>query len=38
MEAARREYPWPFDRVRVFSPLRPLPQLVEALNAFHPRS
>ena len=35
-EAARRDHPWPFDRIRVFSPLRPLPELVAGLNAFRP--
>lgn len=35
-EAARRDHPWPFDRVRVFSPLRPLSELVAGLNAFQP--
>jgi phenylacetate-coenzyme A ligase PaaK-like adenylate-forming protein len=35
-EAARRDHPWPFDRVRVFSPLRPLSELVATLNAFQP--
>jgi phenylacetate-coenzyme A ligase PaaK-like adenylate-forming protein len=36
MEAARREHPWPFNRVQVFSPLRPLSRLVDALNVFRP--
>lgn len=36
MEAARRDLPRPFDRVRVFSPLGPLPELVGALNQFQP--
>jgi phenylacetate-coenzyme A ligase PaaK-like adenylate-forming protein len=34
--AARRDHPWPFDRVRVFSPLRPLAEVVAGLNAFQP--
>jgi phenylacetate-coenzyme A ligase PaaK-like adenylate-forming protein len=36
MEAARRDHPWPFNRVRVFSALAPLPELVADLNAFQP--
>jgi phenylacetate-coenzyme A ligase PaaK-like adenylate-forming protein len=36
MEAARRDHPWPFNRVRVFSALAPLPELVAELNQFQP--
>lgn len=36
MELARRSRPWPFDRVRVFSAMTPLPELVRELNAFQP--
>jgi len=36
MEVARRNRPWPFDRVRVFSAMRPLPALVQELNEFQP--
>ena len=36
MEAARREHPRPFNHVRVFSVLRPVSELVLALNDFQP--
>jgi phenylacetate-CoA ligase len=35
-EAARRDHPWPFDRIRVLSVVRPLADLVVELNAFQP--
>ncbi|MBA2450997.1 MAG: phenylacetate--CoA ligase family protein [Chloroflexi bacterium] len=36
LDLARRRRPRPFNRVRVFSALSPLPELVQALNAFRP--
>ena len=36
MAVARKARPRPFNRVRVFSVLRPLPELVQELNAFQP--
>ncbi|MBA2449393.1 MAG: phenylacetate--CoA ligase family protein [Chloroflexi bacterium] len=36
MGVARRARPWPFNRVRVFSVLRPEPEVVRALNRFKP--
>jgi hypothetical protein len=35
-ESARRDHRWPFDRIRVFSVARPVPELVRELNAFEP--
>ncbi len=36
MEAARHDHPWPFNRIKVLSVLRPLPELVRELNQFQP--
>ncbi|MBI4525630.1 MAG: phenylacetate--CoA ligase family protein [Deltaproteobacteria bacterium] len=36
MEAARQDHPWPFNRIKVLSVLRPLPELVRELNSFQP--
>ena len=35
-ESARRDHRWPFDRIRVFSVARPVPELVRELNAYQP--
>lgn len=35
-ESARQDHPWPFDRIRVFSVARPVPDLVRELNAYQP--
>ncbi len=35
-ESARRDHPWPFNRIRTLSVLRPLPELVRELNGFQP--
>jgi phenylacetate-coenzyme A ligase PaaK-like adenylate-forming protein len=35
-EAARQEHRWPFDRIRIFSVARPVPELVRELNAYQP--
>jgi len=35
-ESARQDHRWPFDRIRVFSVARPVPELVRELNAYQP--
>jgi phenylacetate-coenzyme A ligase PaaK-like adenylate-forming protein len=35
-ESARQAHRWPFDRIQVFSVARPVPDLVQALNAYQP--
>jgi len=35
-ESARRDHRWPFDRIRVLSVARPVPDLVRELNEFQP--